>query len=67
MRFMEHSLLVKSLDGILQHPGDKLTAEVTKSGRQVVKITSNHGTVKNSFTRYPSTGTIVRTSSEKKK
>ena len=47
----------------LKHPGDKLTAVVTKSGRQVVKLsTSEQGKV--SATRY-NNGTIVFTKSTK--
>ncbi len=46
-------------NGSLKNPGDKLTAEVTKTGRQVIKIrTSEEG--KYSATRYKN-GTIVET------
>ncbi len=57
--------LVSSNSSPLKHPGDKLTAEVTKSGRQVVKLyTSEQGKV--SATRY-NNGTMVFTRSTKPK
>ena len=43
----------------LTEPGDTLEARVTPSNRQVVKI--NKSGKKASFTRYPTTGTIVVT------
>ena len=44
---------------ILREPGDKISMEVTKSGRRVGKI--NTKVLKMSQTLYPSTGTIVET------
>ncbi len=46
-------------NGILSKPGDKMTAEVTKSGRQVVKLETQE--IKRSAVKYPETGTIVET------
>lgn len=46
-------------NGILSKPGDKLTAEITSSGRQVVKIATSG--IKRSVVRYPETGTTVET------
>ncbi len=48
-----------SNNGILKNPGDNLSAQITKSGKQVIKVHTS--TVKRSATRYPSTGTIVET------
>ena len=44
--------------GRLMKPGDKISAEVTKSGNQVIKTLING--VKRSAVKYPS-GTIVET------
>ena len=51
----------------LVNPGDKLTARVTDSGREVVTIEKNNGQDKITAVRYPSTDTIVMTKSQKKK
>lgn len=48
-----------SNNGILKKPGDRLSANITKSGKQVIKI--HTATTKRSATKYPSTGTIVET------
>lgn len=50
--------------GLLSEPGDKFTAYITQSGRQVIKLHKSTGH-KISATRYPSTGTIVKTESNK--
>lgn len=54
-----------SNDGMLKKPGDSLSAEITKSGRQVIKIDTD--VIKHTATRYPSTGTVVETIVRKKK
>ena len=51
-------------NGILKSPGDSMTAKVTKTNRNVVKINTKE--VKTSFTQYPS-GTIVKTEVFRKK
>lgn len=51
--------------GLLSEPGDTLTARITPSGRQVVKLHKSDGS-KISATRYPSTGKIVQTISSNK-
>lgn len=52
--------IIKSLgNGLLTKPGDKLTAEISPSGKQVIKIATD--TIKKSMVRYPSTGTVVET------
>ena len=43
----------------LVDPGDKFSAEITKKGRQVIKLWTKKG--KRSAVRYPKTGTIVVT------
>ena len=45
-------------DSILQNPGDNMSARVTDSGRQVLKVSKNKGKSKYSATRYPN-GTVV--------
>jgi hypothetical protein len=56
---------LKELD--LKAIGDNLSARITKSGRQVLKIVKNDGADKYSVTRYPSTGTVVETRTTKTK
>lgn len=51
----------------LVNPGDKLTARVTDSGREVVTIEKNNRQDKITATRYPTTGTVVLTKSQKNK
>ena len=51
--------------GFLSEPGDKFTAEITKSGRQVASL--KKGNNKTTLTRYPTTETIVETIVHKKK
>ena len=45
------------LGKLLSSPGDKFSAEITKSGRQVVKLTTDE--IRRSAVRYPNTGTVV--------
>ena len=45
----------------LTQPGDTFSAYVTDSGRQVIKKTLDGGRIKQSATRYPTTGTIFKT------
>ena len=47
------------LGKLLSSPGDKFSAEITKTGRQVVKITTDE--IRRSAVRYPNTGTVVET------
>lgn len=51
--------ILRAAGGILQKPGDKFSAEITPSGKQVVKLFTSE--VKRSAVRYPETGTIVET------
>ena len=51
-------------DSILQKPGDNMSARVTDSGRQVLKVSKNQGKSKYSATRYPN-GTVVETRTTK--
>lgn len=44
---------------LLTKPGDKFSAEVTKTGKQVVKIATSE--IKRSAVKYPETGIIVET------
>ena len=45
-------------NGLLSEPGDKLSAEITSTGRQVVKVDTSK--TKRSIVRYK-TGTVVET------
>ena len=47
------------LGKLLSSPGDKFSAEITKTGRQVLKITTDE--IRRSAVRYPNTGTVVET------
>ncbi len=58
------SSFLQSFDPILQDPGDKLDAKITKTRRKVVRVTKANGTGKFSVTEYPN-GTIVETKSVK--
>lgn len=53
------SFLPEILKGLLRKPGDKVSAEITPSGLQVVKLITSE--VKRSAVRYPGTGTVVET------
>lgn len=57
MKFLPE--LFQSLGGLLSKPGDKFSAEVTPTGKQVVKIATEE--IKRSAVRYPETGTVVET------
>ncbi len=50
--------------GILQKPGDELSARVTKNHRQILKYKTDSGNTKYSATLYPN-GTIVETKTTK--
>ena len=43
----------------LSMPGDKFMAMITKTGKQVIKISTRES--KHSLVRYPETGTVVET------
>lgn len=51
--------LQEFFSGLLSKPGDKFSAEITPTGKQVVKIDTED--IKRSAVRYPSTGTVVET------
>lgn len=48
---------MKALGGILNNPGDKFEARVTKSGNKVAKFSSGDGLFKASKTVFPN-GTV---------
>ena len=50
----------------LKNPGDKMSARVTETGRQVLKVETDRGEQKYSATRYKN-GTIVETKTTKAK
>ncbi|MEY8484103.1 hypothetical protein AALD74_20000 [Lachnospiraceae bacterium 48-21] len=52
------------MEGILKRPGDELSARITDTGRQVLKVKTNGGKSKYSQTRYPN-GTTVETKTTK--
>ena len=52
------------INSVLQKPGDEMSARITNSGRQVVKISKDNGNTKYSATRY-ATGTVVETKTTK--
>ncbi len=56
--------LLAKIFGILSKPGDKMSAEVTKTGRKVMKVHTSAG--KHSVTQYPN-GTTVKTIVNRKK
>lgn len=51
-------------NSILQKPGDQVSARVTDSGRQVLKVSKDEGKSKYSATRYQN-GTVVETKTTK--
>ena len=63
---MSKNLLSIFSDSILNKPGDELSARVTSSNRQVLKVSKNNGKNKYSVTRYPN-GTTVETKTTKLK
>ncbi len=58
--------LVKKSNEMLKQPGDKISAEITKSGRRVAKLSKDKGNFKYSETHYQN-GTVVKTQTEKRK
>lgn len=62
----QNELLTPFNNGLLSEPGDNINAYVSQTGKQIIKIHKNDGR-KASFVRYPSTGTVVKTQSNKKK
>lgn len=52
--------------GMLQNPGDNLSARITKTNKKVLKLETNNGNSKYSATQYPN-GTVVETKTTKKK
>ena len=51
----------------LKNPGDNMSARITDTGRQVLKVETNDGKDKRSMTRYPKTGTTVETITTKER
>ena len=51
-------------NSVLQEPGDEISARVTNSGRQVLKVSKNKGSSKYRATRYKN-GTVVETKTTK--
>lgn len=49
---------------VLNKPGDEMSARITRSNRQVMKLSKNGGKDKYSVTRYPN-GTTVETKTTK--
>ena len=60
----QNRLLSLFNSSILEKPGDNLSARVTDSGKQVLKVSKNNGKSKYSATRYPN-GTLVETKTTK--
>lgn len=58
--------IVKKGNGMLENPGDRFSAEITKFGRRVAKVSKDNGNFKYSETHYPN-GTIVKTQTQKQK
>lgn len=58
--------IIKKGNGQLEKPGDKFSAEITKSGRGVAKLSKDNGNFKYSETHYKN-GTVVKTQTEKRK
>ena len=51
---MKHFLdKFKGFGSVLQKPGDKIEARVTKSNRKVLKLSKDNGKYKQSYTEYP--------------
>ncbi len=63
---MSKNLLSIFSNSILNKPGDELSARVTSSNRQVLKVSKNNGKNKYSVARYPN-GTTVETKTTKLK
>ena len=60
----KNNLLSIFTNSILNKPGDEMSARVTKSNRQVLKVSQDNGKSKYSTTRYPN-GTVVETKTTK--
>lgn len=60
----KNNLLSIFTNSILNKPGDEMSARVTKSNRQVLKVSQDNGKSKYSATRYPN-GTVVETKTTK--
>ncbi len=61
---MAKNLLSIFNNSILNEPGDEMSARITRSNRQVMKVSKNNGKNKYSVTRYPN-GTTVETKTTK--
>ena len=61
----EELSIIKKLG--LTKPGDKFSARITPSGREVITMSLDGGKYKQSATRYPTTGTVFETRSTKNK
>ena len=61
---MAKNLLSIFNNSILNEPGDEMFARITRSNRQVMKVSKNNGKNKYSVTRYPN-GTTVETKTTK--
>lgn len=61
---MTKNLLSVFNNSILNKPGDEMSARITRSNRQVMKVSKNDGKDKYSVTRYPN-GTTVETKTTK--
>lgn len=57
---MAKNLLSIFNNSVLNEPGDEMSARITRSNRQVMKVSKNNGKNKYSVTRYPN-GTTVET------
>ena len=57
---MPKNLLSIFNNSVLNEPGDEMSARITRSNRQVMKVSKNNGKNKYSVTRYPN-GTTVET------
>ncbi len=60
----KHNLLSIITNSILNKPGDEMSARITDTNRQVLKLSKNNGKDKYSVTRYPN-GTTVETKTTK--
>lgn len=56
---LQQSNLFSKIFGLLKSPGDSITAKITPSNRQVIRVHTKESKI--SLTRYPSTNTIVKT------
>lgn len=56
----KNKLLSIFSNSTIHSPGDEMSARITSTNRQVLKISKNNGRSKYSATRYPN-GTVVET------